>query len=91
MIRKIARLFIVKNRVEACFIIYALALGAISRGTHYLEQYPGFGGHLLFLACMGAVVLAGAKMLDGLRYERERAVEGSRGVGPRHKKTEVAR
>jgi hypothetical protein len=80
MIRKIARLFIVKNRLEACFIIYALALGAISRGAHYLEQYPGLGGRLLFLACMGAVVLAGAKMLDCLRYEREGAAEGSGGV-----------
>jgi len=77
MFRKLARLFTVKTRVEACMIIYALALGAISRGADYLDHYPGWGGRLLFLACLGAVVLAGAKMLDCLRLEREkRPMEG---------------
>lgn len=73
MIRKLKRLFTIKTRLDACMIIYALALGAVSRGAHYLKDYPGWGGRLLFLACMGAVVLAGAKMLDCLRMERERA------------------
>ena len=53
-------------------LIYALALGATTRGSNYLVQYPGWGGYLLFLACTGAVFLAGAKILDCLRYERER-------------------
>ena len=70
MLRKIARLFMIKTRWEAYLIIYALALGATTRGAHYLEQYPGWGGYLLFLACTGAVFLAGAKILDCLRYER---------------------
>ncbi len=39
----------------------ALALGATTRGAQYLEQFPGWGGYLLFLACTGAVFLAGAK------------------------------
>jgi hypothetical protein len=72
MRRKIGRLFIIKTRLEAFLIIYALALGACERGIVYLGQYPGFGGKLLFLACTGAVFMAGAKILDCLRYERER-------------------
>jgi hypothetical protein len=73
MLRKVGRLFTIKTRFEAFLIIYALALGAVERGSAYLEQYPGFGGKLLFLACTGAVFMAGAKMLDCVRYERERA------------------
>jgi hypothetical protein len=71
MLRKVSRLFVIKTRLEAFLIIYALALGATSRGSHYLTQYPGWGGKLLFLACTGAVFLAGAKILDCLKYERE--------------------
>lgn len=69
MLRKIARLFTIKTRFEAFLIIYALALGATARGAHYLDQYPGFGGKLLFLATTGAVFLAGGKILDCLKYE----------------------
>ncbi|MCB2086197.1 MAG: hypothetical protein H6920_10650 [Sphingomonadaceae bacterium] len=72
MWKKIGRLFVIKTRVEAFLIIYALALGATARGSAYLHQYPGWGGKLLFLATTGAVFLAGAKILDCLRYERER-------------------
>lgn len=72
MFTKLRRLFVIKTRVEAYMIIYALALGAIERGSAYLEQYPGFGGKLLLLACTGAVFMAGAKILDCLRFERER-------------------
>lgn len=70
MFRKIARLFVIKTRLEAYLIIYALALGAVERGSAYLTQYPGFGGKLLFLACTGAVFMAGAKILDCLKFER---------------------
>jgi hypothetical protein len=70
MLRKVSRLFIIKTRWEAFLIIYALALGAAERGTHYLAQFPGFGGKLLFLACTGAVFMAGAKILDCLKYEQ---------------------
>ena len=75
MLRKVSRLFTIKTRFEAFVIIYALALGATNRGAHYLTDYPGWGGYLLFLACSGAVFLAGAKILDCLRYERERAAD----------------
>jgi hypothetical protein len=78
MLKKISRLFMIKTRWEAFLIIYALALGATTRGAHYLEQYPGWGGDLLFLACTGAVFMAGAKVLDCVRYEQaQRASEES--------------
>lgn len=64
MLKRIGRLFVIKTRLEACCVIYALALGAIERGLHYLEVYPGFGGWLLFAACTGAVFMAGAKLLE---------------------------
>lgn len=73
MLRKLGRLFVIKNRFEAFLIIYALALGATARGTAYLEQYPGVGGQLLFLATTGAVFLGGAKILDAIRLEKELA------------------
>lgn len=70
MFRKVARLFVIKTRWEAYMIIYALALGAVERGSVYLTRFPGFGGKLLFLACTGAVFMAGAKILDCLKYEQ---------------------
>lgn len=73
MLTKIGRLFQIKTRFEAFLIIYALALGAVERGSVYLTQYPGFGGKLLFLACTGAVFMAGAKMLDCLKHEQRAA------------------
>jgi hypothetical protein len=72
MFKKLSRLFIIKTRFEACLIIYALALGAVERGTVYLHQFPGFGGKLLFVAATGSVFLAGAKIFDCIRYEKER-------------------
>jgi len=70
MVQKIGRLFVIKTRLEAFLIIYALALGATSRGAAYLDQYPGWGGYLLFLATTGAVFMAGGKILDCLKYEK---------------------
>jgi hypothetical protein len=70
MLGKIGRLFIIKTRLEAFLIIYALALGAVERGSAYIDRFPGMGGKLLFLATTGAVFMAGAKILDCLRYEK---------------------
>ena len=69
MLAKVARLFVIKTRLEAYLIIYALALGATQRGADYLIQYPGAAGKLLFLACTGSVFMAGAKILDCLDHE----------------------
>ena len=70
MLNKISRLFVIKTPVEAYLIIYALALGAVERGNIYIQHYPGFGGKLLFFACMGAVFMAGAKILDCIKHEK---------------------
>ena len=67
MLQKIGRLFTIKTRFEAWLVIYAIALGAVERGRHYLETYPGFGGWLLAVACTGVVFVAGAKLLDSVR------------------------
>src|SRR3954447_17064406 len=67
MLKKIGRLFQIKTRLEAWLVIYAIALGAVERGRHYLDTYPGWGGWLLALACTGVVFVAGAKLLDSVR------------------------
>src|SRR3954451_24461826 len=67
MIQKLGRLFTIKTRFEAWLVIYAIALGAVERGRHYLETYPGWGGWLLALACTGVVFLARGKLLDSVR------------------------
>ncbi len=64
---KIARLFTIKTRTEVWLVIYALAMGAVERGRHYLEVYPGNMGMILALLCTGVVFLAGAKLLDSVK------------------------
>ena len=71
MLKKVGRLFIIKTRFEAFLIIYAFAVGAMERGKLYLVEYPGWGGWLLFWACSGAVMIGGAKILDGVRLSRQ--------------------
>lgn len=66
MLRKLGRLFTIKTRLEAWFVIYAIALGAVERGSHYLDIYPGGAGWSLALACTGVVFIAGAKLLDSV-------------------------
>jgi hypothetical protein len=67
MLQKIARLFQIKTRLEAWLVIYAIALGAVERGRHYLDAYPGWGGWLLAVACTGVVFIAGGKLLDSVK------------------------
>ena len=87
---RIARLFTIKTRTEAWLVIYAVALGAVERGLHYLETYPGMGGQLLALACTGVVFLAGAKLLDSVKGEARPARAVS--VAPsRHRATALNR
>ena len=68
---RLSRLFVIKTKFEAFAVIYGLGTGAVERGVHYLHQYPGFGGKMLFAVCPIAVFMAGARILDSL--ERERA------------------
>ena len=67
MLRKIGRLFVIKTRFEAWLVTYAIAVGAVERGRHYLQMYPGWEGWMLALACTGVVFLAGAKLLDSVK------------------------
>ena len=71
MLKKVKRLFVIKTRFEAYLIIFALALGAMTRGADYTVQYPGWPGYLLMAATAGAVFLGGAKIMDAIRYEQE--------------------
>jgi hypothetical protein len=64
MLTRLRRLFIIKSKFEAYLIIYGLGLGAVERGVHYLHQYPGANGWILFAACPVAVFMAGARILD---------------------------
>lgn len=67
MLKRIGRLFVIKTRIEAWLVTYAIAVGSVERGQHYLHTYPGVGGYLLALACTGVVFIAGAKLLDSVK------------------------
>lgn len=67
MLKRLARLFTIKTRFEAFLVTYAIAVGAVERGQHYLQQYPGTLGLFMALCCTGVVFLAGGKLLDSVR------------------------
>ena len=69
MLRKLGRLFVIKTKFEAFLVIYGLGLGAVERGMHYMQQYPGFGGKLLFAVCPIAVFMAGARILEAVERD----------------------
>lgn len=66
MFDRVRRLFTIKTKFEAFLIIYGLAMGAVERGMHYMDRFPGLGGKLLFMLCPVAVLMAGGKILDSL-------------------------
>lgn len=66
LLRKFGRLFVIKTRFEAWFVIYAIALGAVERAGAYLAAYPGWLGWTFAAACTGVVFIAGAKLLDSV-------------------------
>src|SRR4029450_168972 len=70
-LQKIGRLFVIKTRTEAYLVTYAIAVGAIERGIHYLQSYPGNGGWMLAAACLGVPFIAGAKLLESARPPAE--------------------
>jgi len=67
MLKRFARLFTIKTRLEAYLVTYAIAVGAVERGLHYMQNYPGNGGVLLAVACLGVPFIAGAKLLDSVK------------------------
>src|SRR4249919_376965 len=81
-LRKIGRLFVIKTRLEAYLVTYAIAVGAVERGVHYMQNYPGDGGVLLAAACLGVPFIAGAKLLDSVRPQPASGVPAK--LTPRH-------
>jgi len=81
-LRKIGRLFVIKTRLEAYLVTYAIAVGAVERGVHYMQNYPGNGGVLLAAACLGVPFIAGAKLLDSVRPQPASSVAVK--LSPRH-------
>jgi len=69
---RLARLFTIKTKFEAFLVIYGLGAGAVERGIHYLHQYPGYGGWVLFAACPVAVFMAGGRLIDSVEHDRDR-------------------
>lgn len=65
--KRAGRLFVIKSRWEAWAVTWAIALGAVERGKHYLALYPGTLGWIFFLICCAVVFVAGAKLLDATR------------------------
>src|SRR5512139_3623959 len=66
-LRKFGRLFVIKTRLEAFLVTYAIAVGSVERGVHYMQNYPGNGGVILAIACLGLPFIAGAKLLDSVK------------------------
>ena len=64
---RLARLFTIKTRAEALLVTYAIAVGAIERGLHYMDQYGGYSGLMLAAACLGVPFIAGAKLIDSVK------------------------
>ena len=73
--KKIARLFTIKTKLEVFLITYALGLGAVMRGQEYMIQYPGSIGKVFFVLCTGAVFMASAKMLEAVEFQRAFGVD----------------
>ena len=91
MLRKIGRLFVIKTRLEAYLVTYAIAVGAIERGIHYLQNYPGNAGIMLAAACLGVPFVAGAKLLDSVRPAEELKAKSTRPVRRRSEPRQVSR
>lgn len=77
LLRKFGRLFVIKTRFEAWFVIYAIALGAVERASAYLTAYPGWLGWTFAAACTGVVFMAGSKLLDSVAPTKPAIVAGA--------------
>jgi hypothetical protein len=73
--KKLARLFQIKTKLEVFLITYALGLGAAERGKDYMVQYPGNVGKVFFVLCGVAVFVAAAKMLEAVELHQAFAVD----------------
>ncbi|WP_343346076.1 hypothetical protein WJT74_01625 [Sphingomicrobium sp. XHP0239] len=84
MLKRIARLFTIKTRFEAALVTYAIASGAVVRGFLFLQQYPGWLGIAMAVACLGVVFVAGAKLFDAVRTRQPAIAQGPWRVPARH-------
>ena len=76
---RLTRPFLIRTRLEAWAVTWAIALGAAERGKHYLAVYPGWLGWMFFGVCLLVVIVAGPKLLDSVRPPAARtAVAGLR-------------
>jgi hypothetical protein len=69
MLSRLKNLFTIKSKFEAFLVIYGLAVGAVERGDHYLQLYPGAAGLAMFAVCPIAVFMAGVRILDSIDAE----------------------
>jgi hypothetical protein len=76
---RLKRLFVIKTRFEAWAVIYAVAVGASSRGITYLDQFPGAAGWMMFAASNAVVFIVGAFILDHVRPKSERSLQDQSG------------
>lgn len=91
MVKRLARLFTIKTRFEAYLVTYAIAAGAVERGRHYLDLYPGALGWTFAFLCTGVVFLAGAKLLDSVRPAEPSAAATPRAVVPPRRRARLSR
>jgi hypothetical protein len=73
--KKLARLFQIKTKLEVFLITYALGLGAAERGKDYMIQYPGNVGNMFFVLCTVAVFIAATKMLEAVELHQTFGVD----------------
>lgn len=71
MLPRVTRLFTIKTKFEAFLVIYGLGTGAVERGLHYLHDYPGASGWILFAACPVAVFMAGGRIINSIDRDAE--------------------
>jgi hypothetical protein len=91
ILRRIGRLFVVKTKWEAWAVTWAVALGGVERGKHYLDLYPGAIGWMFFAACSAVTFLVGAKLLDATRPAAEPVPSPIRTRAPQRRHLGVSR
>ncbi|GAA4014284.1 hypothetical protein GCM10022280_10880 [Sphingomonas swuensis] len=88
---RLGRLFTIRTRWEAWAVTWAIALGAVERGRHYMEMYPGAIGWMFFVICTAVVFVAGAKLLDATAPQPELAVAGNGRANARLRRRALSR
>lgn len=78
MIKQIKRLFIIRTKLEAYAVIYAITVGAVSRGVAYHHQYPGPIGWIMFGACCAVVFIAGPIIIDHVKFIQSTKSQGKK-------------